>query len=142
MREGGPRSASRSTARLLRGQSMRRFFIRRPHGWGRRPELQKWWVPLLGTAVVVAAAFVAENYRSAGEHIVSPPDQAARAGPPLPVVPAVAPPVAVGPVAPAPVAAVVAPDDKPTLCDAIALVEESRAALQDVRDYTAEFTKE
>jgi hypothetical protein len=40
------------------------------------------------------------------------------------------------------VALVAAPDDKPTLRDVIALVEESRAALQDVRDYTAEFTKD
>jgi hypothetical protein len=40
------------------------------------------------------------------------------------------------------VAAVAAPDDQPALHDAIALVEKSRAALQDVRDYTAEFTKD
>jgi hypothetical protein len=39
------------------------------------------------------------------------------------------------------VALVAAPADKPALRDAIALVEESQAALQDVRDYTAEFTK-
>jgi hypothetical protein len=59
-------------------------------------------------------------------------------------VPAVAPaaPVAVGPVALATVAAVAAPDDRPTLRDVIALVEESRAALQGLRDYTAEFTKD
>jgi hypothetical protein len=92
----------------------------------------------------VAAALVAENYRSASERVFSPPDQAAGAGPPLPVVPAVAPgaPITVGPVATATVAAVVAPCDQPTLRDAIALVEESRAALKDVRDYTAEFTKD
>jgi hypothetical protein len=40
------------------------------------------------------------------------------------------------------VALVAAPDEKPSLRDVIALVEESRVALQDVRDYTAEFTKD
>lgn len=100
--------------------------------------MHKRWVLLLA-AVVVAVAVIAGSYRSACERVVSHPDQAAGAGPPLPVVPAIS---AALPVAPALVAAAAAPRDKPTLRDVIALVEESRAALQDVRDYTAEFTKD
>jgi hypothetical protein len=102
-------------------------------------------VPFLLAAVVVAAAVIAESYRSALlERVVPHRDQATGAGPPLPAAPAVAAaaPVAVGPVASTVVAVVAAPHDKPTLRDVIALVEESRAALQDVRDYTAEFIKE
>ena len=123
---------------------MRRFFIGRPQGWGLWPELHEWSLPLLATAVVVTAAVVANNDRSAPEPVVSPSIQAAGGGTPLPTVPTVAPApvVSVGSVAVAAAALAAAPDDKPTLRDAIALVEESRAALAGVHDYTAEFTKD
>jgi hypothetical protein len=94
---------------------------------------------LLATAGILAGAGTARNHRSALDRVFLQTVPAVRAAPPA----SLSPPItAAPPVAAAPLASVSAPDDKPTLHDVILLVEESRAALEGVRDYTAEFSKD
>ncbi len=115
---------------------MKSYFIGLPQGRGDRPEMRKGWLTLLATAVALAGAGIARNYRPALQRAFLHPSPGAQAAAPV-----VAAPVAATPVAATPSSSWPVQNGRPTLRDAISLAEESRTALQDVRDYTAEFTK-